>query len=146
VQAVTVETFAELGRHIAAAKQGVQVPRERLLAGCRAYLAFGIANPHLYGLLFQRNRLLRGQEAATEDGQADTRDPEAGPFGAMMKDIRACAPTARSSAPVTMPVLSATSAPGQESRFQEPGREPGTGTWTGSVGPGGLRRRTRRRR
>jgi hypothetical protein len=42
------------------------------------------------GLLFQRNRLLRGQEADPEEGQADTRDPEAGPFAARMKDIRAC--------------------------------------------------------
>jgi hypothetical protein len=47
-------------------------------------------NPHLYGLLFRRNLLLRGQEAAPEEGHADTRDPEAGPFAAMMKDIRAC--------------------------------------------------------
>ena len=90
VQAVTVETFGELGRCIAAAKLGVDVPRDRLLTGCRAYIAFGIGNPHLYGLLFRRNRLLRGQEAAPEEGQADTRDPEAGPFAAMMKDIRAC--------------------------------------------------------
>jgi AcrR family transcriptional regulator len=90
VQAVTVETFAELGRHIAAAKQGMDVPRERLLTGCRAYIAFGTGNPHLYGLLFRRNQLLRGQETAPQDGEADTRDPEAGPFGALMKDIRAC--------------------------------------------------------
>jgi AcrR family transcriptional regulator len=90
VQAVTVETFGELGRYIAAAKQGVDVPRDRLLTGCRAYIAFGIGNPHLYDLLFRRNRLLRGQEAAPEEGRADTRDPEAGPFAAMMKDIRAC--------------------------------------------------------
>jgi hypothetical protein len=85
-----VETFGELGRHIAAAKLGVDVPRDRLLTGCRAYIAFGTGNPHLYGLLFRRNRLLRGQEAAQEEGQADTRAPEAGPFAAMMKDIRAC--------------------------------------------------------
>jgi hypothetical protein len=38
----------------------------------------------------RRNRLLRGQEAGPEEGQADTRDPEAGPFAALMKDIRAC--------------------------------------------------------
>jgi AcrR family transcriptional regulator len=90
VQAVTVETFAELGRHIAAAKEGAVRPRDRLLTGCRAYIAFGLGNPHLYGLLFRRNRLLRGQEGAPEDGQEDTRDPEAGPFAALMRDIRAC--------------------------------------------------------
>jgi AcrR family transcriptional regulator len=90
VQAVTVATFGELGRYIAAAKQGVEVPRDRLLTGCRAYMAFGISNPQLYDLLFRRNRLLRGQEAAPGEGQADTRDPEAGPFAALMQDIRAC--------------------------------------------------------
>jgi hypothetical protein len=41
-----------------------------LLTGCRAYIAHGIANPHLDGLLFQRNRLLRGQEAARVEGFA----------------------------------------------------------------------------
>ena len=73
VQAVTVETFAQLGRFIAAAKDGIEVPRERLIAGCRAYMAFGIGNPHLYGLLFSRNRLLRGEEPSPGGGQPDTR-------------------------------------------------------------------------
>lgn len=62
VQAVTVDTFSELGRFIAAAKVDIETPRDQLLAGCRAYIAFGIDNPNLYGLLFRRNRLLRGQE------------------------------------------------------------------------------------
>jgi AcrR family transcriptional regulator len=91
VQAVTVETFAELGRHIAAAKAGVGRPRDRLLAGCRAYIAFGLRNPNLYGLLFRRNRLLRGEEAGpAEAGRPDTRDPDAGPFAYLMDGIRQC--------------------------------------------------------
>lgn len=91
VQAVTVETFVELGRFIAEAKQGIRVPRERLLAGCRAYIAFGVTNPNLYGLLFTRNRLLRGQEARPDRvGAPDTRNPDAGPFGLLMDSVRLC--------------------------------------------------------
>jgi AcrR family transcriptional regulator len=91
VQAVTVETFAELGRFIAEAKKGIEIPRDRLVAGCRAYMAFGIENPNLYGLLFTRNRLLRGEEpGVTTAGEPDERNPEAGPFGYLMADIRSC--------------------------------------------------------
>ena len=90
VQAVTVETFAQLGRFIAAAKDGIEVPRDRLIAGCRAYMAFGIENPHLYGLLFHRNRLLRGEEPSPAADQPDTRTADAGPFAALMDGVRQC--------------------------------------------------------
>ena len=91
VQAVTVETFAELGRFIAEAKEGIGPARDRLLAGCRAYIRFGVDNPNLYGLLFGRNRLLRGQEAAPATaGEPDERDPDAGPFAYLMDSVRLC--------------------------------------------------------
>ena len=91
LQAVTVETFAELGRFIAAAKVGIDEPRERLLAGCRAYIAFGVSNPDLYGLLFRRNRLLRGQEPRPDSAaEPDRRDPDAGPFASLMDSVRQC--------------------------------------------------------
>lgn len=90
VQAVTVETFAQLGRFIAQAKEGIDAPRDRLIAGCRAYMAFGIANPHLYGLLFNRNRLLRGEEPSPAGDEPDTRTADAGPFAALMDGIRQC--------------------------------------------------------
>jgi AcrR family transcriptional regulator len=91
VQAVTVEAFAELGRFIADAKQGIVDPRERLLAGCRAYIAFGVNNPNLYGLLFRRNRLLRGQEPRPSAvGEPDERNPDAGPFAYLMDGVRQC--------------------------------------------------------
>jgi hypothetical protein len=48
VQAVTVETCGELGCFIADATQGMEAPRDRLVTGCRAYIAFGIDTPHLY--------------------------------------------------------------------------------------------------
>lgn len=91
VQAVTVETFNELGRFIAAAKLGIEAPRDQLLAGCRAYIAFGVDNPNLYGLLFRRNRLLRGEEPhPTAAGAPDNRDPDAGPFSYLMGSVRLC--------------------------------------------------------
>lgn len=91
VRAVTVETFAELGRFIADAKQGIDVPRDRLLAGCRAYIAFGIGNPNLYGLLFRRNQLLRGEEPRPDGSEeSDGRNPDAGPFAYLMDGIRQC--------------------------------------------------------
>lgn len=91
VQEVTVQTFAELGRFIAAAKLGIVEPRERLLAGCRAYVEFGVGNPELYGLLFRRNRLLRGEEPGPDEvGAEDRRDPDAGPFAYLMDGVRQC--------------------------------------------------------
>ena len=98
VQAVTVETFAQLGRFIAAAKEGIGAPRDRLIAGCRAYMAFGVGNPHLYGLLFSRNRLLRGEEPHPAGDEPDTRTPDAGPFAALMDGIRQCIADGSSSA------------------------------------------------
>jgi AcrR family transcriptional regulator len=91
VQAVTIETFTELGRFIADAKQGIELPRDRLVAGCRAYISFGVGNPNLYGLLFRRNRLLRGQEPRPDAlGEPDNRDPDAGPFAYLMDSVRLC--------------------------------------------------------
>jgi AcrR family transcriptional regulator len=91
VRAVTVETFAQLGRFIAAAKEGIASPRDRLIAGCRAYMAFGVGNPNLYGLLFERNRLLRGEEPRPATaGEPDTRNPDAGPFAYLMDGVRQC--------------------------------------------------------
>ncbi|MFJ9382039.1 TetR/AcrR family transcriptional regulator [Streptomyces sp. NPDC101455] len=90
VQAVTVETFAQLGRFIADAKQGIEAPRDRLIAGCRAYMAFGVNNPNLYGLLFQRNQLLRGAEPRPTSDEPDTRNPDAGPFAYLMDSLRLC--------------------------------------------------------
>lgn len=91
VQAVTVETFGELGRFIADAKAGIELPRDRLMAGCRAYIAFGVDNPNLYGLLFRRNRLLRGEEARPDPARgADDRNPDAGPFAYLMDSVRLC--------------------------------------------------------
>lgn len=91
VQAVTVDTFGELGRAIATATDKIDDPRERLIAGCRAYIRFGVDNVNLYGLLFRRNRLLRGEEAHPDDsGEPDRRSPDAGPFAYLIDGVRRC--------------------------------------------------------
>jgi AcrR family transcriptional regulator len=55
VRAVVAQTFDEFLRHLQAARAGIDEPRARLLAACRAYLAFGAEHPNLYALLFARN-------------------------------------------------------------------------------------------
>ncbi|MET3803062.1 AcrR family transcriptional regulator [Nakamurella sp. UYEF19] len=91
VQAVTVETSAELGRFISDAKVGIEPPRDRLLAGCRAYIRFGVDHPNLYGLLFRRNRPLGGEEAGPHGvGEPDDRNPDSGPFPYLMDGVRQC--------------------------------------------------------
>jgi AcrR family transcriptional regulator len=88
VQAVVVETFATLGRHVEAATDGITDPRERLLAGCRAYMTFGIENPVLYGLLFSRNRELGGH---SPEGRAPVEDDlRGGAFGLLVRGVDDC--------------------------------------------------------
>jgi AcrR family transcriptional regulator len=88
VQAVVVETFSTLGRFIDAAKVGLTDPRERLLAGCHAYMTFGIENPNLYGLLFSRNRQLGGRSPeGRPPAEADLRG---GAFGLLVEGVDDC--------------------------------------------------------
>jgi AcrR family transcriptional regulator len=97
VQAVVVETFAELGAYIDAAKVGITDPRARLLAGCRAYMTFGIENPNLYSLLFSRNRQLGG---SSPEGRALTEDDlRGGAFGRLLQGVEDCMRAGISSAP-----------------------------------------------
>ncbi|MBC8092832.1 MAG: TetR/AcrR family transcriptional regulator [Pseudonocardia sp.] len=56
VQAVVTETFSLLEARIDDARRAAATPRDRLIAGCRAYLAFGAEHSALYGLLFARDR------------------------------------------------------------------------------------------
>jgi AcrR family transcriptional regulator len=97
VQALVVETFGTLGRYVDAASEGLTDPRERLLAGCRAYLTFGIENPNLYGLLFSRNRQLGGQ---SPEGRPPTdEDLRGGAFGLLVEGVDACIRAGISAAP-----------------------------------------------
>ena len=56
VEAVVTETRSLLVRQLEAARAEAEDARERLLADCRAYLAFGAERPELYALLFSRPR------------------------------------------------------------------------------------------
>jgi AcrR family transcriptional regulator len=88
VQAVVVEAFGELNAFIEAAVRDLVDPRARLLAGCRAYITFGIESPNIYKLLFDRNRELGGRSpqdrAPTED------DLWHGPFSQLVVAVDAC--------------------------------------------------------
>ncbi len=56
VEAVVTETRSLLVRQLETARAEADSARERLLADCRAYLAFGAERPELYALLFSRPR------------------------------------------------------------------------------------------
>jgi AcrR family transcriptional regulator len=96
VQAVVVQTFAELNAFIAEAFRGMDDPRERLLAGCGAYITFGLENPNLYKLLFDRNRELGGHNP---EGRPITEaDLSTGAFGQLVEGVAACIAAGVSSA------------------------------------------------
>jgi AcrR family transcriptional regulator len=100
VQALVVETFETLGSHVSEATRLLDDPRERLLAGCRAYITFGLENPSLYGLLFNTNRQLGGQ---SPDGRPPTEDDlRGGAFGLLVDGVDDC---------IQAGISSATSAP-----------------------------------
>jgi AcrR family transcriptional regulator len=88
VQAVVVEAFGDLNAFIEVAVEGLVEPRERLLAGCRAYITFGLENRSVYKLLFDRNRELGGQ---SPEGRPPTEDDLwHGPFSQLVVAIDAC--------------------------------------------------------
>jgi AcrR family transcriptional regulator len=98
VRAVIAQTFEEFLRHLQAARVGIDEPRARLLAACRAYLAFGAQHPNLYALLFGHNPTPDG---TTGDQTADLRLRESGEgverligaesFELLMNDVAATA-------------------------------------------------------
>jgi AcrR family transcriptional regulator len=57
LQAVVIEVFEDLRRHLDEAISAQSDPVERLVAGSQAYVAFGLENPGLYGTLFSGERL-----------------------------------------------------------------------------------------
>jgi AcrR family transcriptional regulator len=97
VQAVVVDTFAEMTAYIGAAKEGIADPRARLLAGCRAYMTFGLENPNLYGLLFSRNRQLGGR--SPEGRGVVEEDLRGGSFGQLVQGVQDCIDAGVSVAP-----------------------------------------------
>ena len=90
VRAVVTETFDLLQARIDQARWAASTPRDRLIAGCRAYLAFGAEHAALYGLLFTRARTARPTDRPV------TRPPEvtdldgAGPFELLLHGVQEC--------------------------------------------------------
>lgn len=78
VQAVVDETFRLLHARIELARQVASPGRDRLIAGCRAYVAFGTEHAALYGLLCTRARMPRPVRSSTrspEVADLDGRGP-----------------------------------------------------------------------
>jgi AcrR family transcriptional regulator len=57
LQAVVVEVFEELRQRLEEAISAESDPVDRLVAGSRAYVAFGLENPGLYATLFSGERI-----------------------------------------------------------------------------------------
>jgi len=96
VQAVVIQTFGELNAFIEDALAGLADPRERLLAGCRAYITFGMEFPNLYKLLFDRNRQVGGH--SPEGRPVTEADLRQGPFNQLIEGVAACIETGVSAA------------------------------------------------
>ncbi|MGY1624652.1 TetR/AcrR family transcriptional regulator [Geodermatophilus sp. SYSU D00965] len=87
LDAVLAEAFDELRAAIAAAVAGHADPVDRLSAGCRAYVAAGLAAPGRYRAMFGPRRLPAGQAAfdvlvaavaaCVRAGRSASRDPRA---------------------------------------------------------------------
>jgi AcrR family transcriptional regulator len=89
VQAVVVETFAEMTAFIEDAKTKAPAGvKEQLLAGCGAYMTFGMTNPQRYKLLFDRNRQLGGASPTDRDVTDD--DLLVGSFGQLVTGVADC--------------------------------------------------------
>ena len=87
VHAVVGETFELLHARIAQAHRAAATPRDRLIAGSRAYVAFGAEHPALYGLLFSRTHRYRdGPPAPTAVADLDG----AAPFELLMGAVQEC--------------------------------------------------------
>ena len=104
IATVVAETFAELTARFAAALDKELDPVRRLVAGCQAYVAFGLAKPARYRVLFGQPVPSHQKDAA---GVAMTdvhaRGQEA--FGELVEGVTACVRAGRSHS--TDPVVDA---------------------------------------
>lgn len=95
LDALTADTYRELAAATAAARREHTEPVPRLLAGCRAYVRFARARPHLYSLLFTTNALPgapAGSRTPSDGGAFQQRgDPGATSFRALADAVAACA-------------------------------------------------------
>ncbi len=94
LMAVVAQVFGELTEVIEQGQQSAgQDQASRLVAGCEAYVAFGLEHPARYGVLFSRQLL-----AAPEDGKPVPIGPDgrpvleigAEPFALLVQAIEAC--------------------------------------------------------
>ncbi|MFJ8431121.1 TetR/AcrR family transcriptional regulator [Kitasatospora sp. NPDC094019] len=93
VEAVVLEAIAQLHQAIAAAVAGYEDPVESLLAGCAAYVDFGVREPARYRVLFGRAHPEREAPAAGVPGRRQGLDA----FQTLVDNLRACVSAGRSS-------------------------------------------------
>jgi AcrR family transcriptional regulator len=97
VRAVVSKTFDLLQARLEDARRAGSTPRERLMAACRAYVAFGSEQPALYAILFGRpRRLIRDGDSPADAEVADLEG--ASTFGLLLHGIQECVDDGTSSA------------------------------------------------
>lgn len=101
VWAVVHQGFDELRRRLEAATASVSDPVERLLAGGRTYVGYGLEHPALYRVLFARQFPSPGRPGGTvgvPSGLLDDRFPEMGgeAFALLVDSIDRCVAAGRS--------------------------------------------------
>ncbi|WP_433048181.1 TetR/AcrR family transcriptional regulator [Dactylosporangium sp. CS-033363] len=98
LEEVLGNAFARLRTLLLDAAEGVPDPVERLLAGCRAYVAFGMNDPARYRVLFGRRRDARPQPEPANDisdlPEVWQRNLEG--FQVLVNSLRECAAAGRS--------------------------------------------------
>jgi AcrR family transcriptional regulator len=96
LEAVIIETFAELSVALHDATTGVADPVERQYAGCRAYLRFGADRPQRYAVIFGRVWPQPDASEAPLDRESFAELPGADTFGILVTCIAECAAAGRS--------------------------------------------------
>ncbi|PRY36900.1 TetR/AcrR family transcriptional regulator [Umezawaea tangerina] len=96
--AVVDRAFERLHSTLDEARTGNDDPAARLRALCRAYAAFAVANPRLYGLMFTQDKvfLLRQPEAGPLPPKSVATMPGAHAFDLLVRTVAACVEADRS--------------------------------------------------
>ncbi len=89
---LVTDSFRQLSATLEAAREGVSDPVERLLAGCRAYLAFAAEHPRRYWVLFDHS----APGARRRDTGSVPVSEGLAAFNVLVAAIAACAQAGRS--------------------------------------------------
>jgi AcrR family transcriptional regulator len=96
VEAVVIETFAQLSAALHEATDGVEDPVARLYGGCRAYLRFGAERPQRYRVIFGRVWPEPDASEPPLDRESFASLPGADAFDILVSGVAGCASAGRS--------------------------------------------------